>query len=386
MRLAGFSHPLPYYPDEFCAARLQPGFKGWWSKEGASRIEINSAGFRDREHTLQKPPGVIRVAVLGDSYIEAFQVPQQAMFGSVLEQQLNDAAAAIEEPATFEVLSFGVSGYSTAQELLALRHHVWQFDPDIVLLAFLPANDVRGNWRNLEPNDRRPFFELIDNQPVADFRFREDPIFQYAWTRECQLKTALINASRVLQLFQVARQRDGDTRTDSTATTEVGLDDECFRPPQTDDWKSAWQITERLIEQMHTEVTQHGRQFAVAVVTSSQQVHPEPDVRQAYQQRLDVQDLEYANRRIRNLGQRVGFETVILSAPLRRFAERTGRFVHGFHNTQPGFGHWNEDGHREAAKACVPTVLTLALTGEPSTKSEQTTEEQHTHDRRNNND
>ena len=36
---------------------------------------------------------------------------------------------------SFEVLSFGVSGYSTAQELLALRQHVWQFDPDIVLIT-----------------------------------------------------------------------------------------------------------------------------------------------------------------------------------------------------------------------------------------------------------
>ncbi len=383
LRIAGFSHPLPYYPDEFCAARLQPGFEGWWSKEGASRIEINSAGFRDREHTLLKPPGVIRVAVLGDSYIEAFQVPSESMFGSVLEEQLNAEAKTSGLAETFEVLSFGVSGYSTAQELLALRHHVWQFDPDIVLLAFLPANDVRGNWRDLEPDDRRPFFDLINDELVADFSFREDPVHQYASTRECQLKTAMINASRLLQLLRFVRQRDGGTAVAPPQATEVGLDDECFRPPQSDDWKAAWQMTERLIEQMHSEVTQRDRHFAVAIVTSSQQVHPDPEAREAYQRRLTVPDLEYANVRIRHLGERIGFDTINLSEPLRRFADRTGRFVHGFHNTPPGLGHWNKDGHREAAAACVETVFKLAQASGPSTDSEQTDQQQQTHDRRN---
>ena len=36
--------------------------------------EINSLGFRDREHSLQKPEGVFRVLVLGDSVTEGFGV------------------------------------------------------------------------------------------------------------------------------------------------------------------------------------------------------------------------------------------------------------------------------------------------------------------------
>ena len=35
-----------------------------------------------------------------------------------------------------EVINFGVSGYGTAQELLTLRQKVWDFSPDIVVLAF----------------------------------------------------------------------------------------------------------------------------------------------------------------------------------------------------------------------------------------------------------
>jgi lysophospholipase L1-like esterase len=365
LRVAGFSHPLPYYPDEVCGVRLQPGFRGWWSKEGAAAI-----AFRDREHSIDKPPGVIRVAVLGDSYVEAFQVPQSAMFGSVLERELNTQAADAGIAESFEVLSFGVSGYSTAQELLALRQHVWQFEPDIVLLAFLPANDVRGNSRALEPNDCRPFFDLIDGQLVPDFRFREDPAYQDSLTTGFRFKTAVINASRVAQLLYAVRSRpvpaEPDQKVDPAAVltgqppSEVGLDDECFRTPQTDEWEFAWQLSERLIEQFAREVSEHGSQFAVAVLTSSQQVDPNPMVRRAYAERLGVEDLSYADRRITELGERAGFPTIILSEPLGDFAERTGRFIHGFSNTSPGRGHWNKDGHREAALACTPPLLRLA--------------------------
>jgi lysophospholipase L1-like esterase len=361
LRVVGFSNPLPYYPDKFCGARLQPGFRGWWSKEGAAAISINSFGFRDREHSIEKPPGVIRVAVLGDSYIEAFQVAQSAMFGSVLERELNAHAADAGIEQSFEVLSFGISGYSTAQELLALRQHVWQFDPDIVLLAFLPANDVRGNSRELEPDDCRPFFDLVAGELVPDFSFREDPVYQYSLTSGYRFKTAVINASRVAQLLYAVRNRTpAKAPSVSGASTEVGLDDECFRPPQTDEWKSAWQLTEQLIEQFDREVSEHGSQFAVAVLTASQQVNPDLAARQAYAEKLGVEDLGYADRRIAELGKRVGFPTILLSEPLGNFAARTDQFVHGFPNTPPGRGHWNEDGHREAALACTAPLLQLA--------------------------
>jgi lysophospholipase L1-like esterase len=368
LRLVGFSFPQPYFPDEHCGSRLVPGFRGWWSKEGAAQIEVNSLGFRDREHELRKPKGTIRIAVLGDSYIEAFQVPQPAMFGSVLEQALNAKAADAGVEQSFEVLSFGVSGYSTAQELLALRHHVWQFEPDIVLLAFLPSNDIRGNSRELEPQQVRPFIDIVDGQLVTDVSFRKHPAFLYAKKPSTMLKRDIVNASRVIQLIQKFRSRDeqsdaGKADTEQVADrAEIGLDDHCFVEPTDSTWQSAWQVTEGLLEHFHREVAERGCQFAVAVVTAGLQVDPDPAVRRAYAKRLGVEDLGYADRRIAELGERVGFPTIPLSEPLGDFAERTGRFVHGFPNTGPGQGHWNEDGHREAALACTAALLQLAVT------------------------
>ena len=48
-----------------------------------------------------------------------------------------------------EVINFGVSGYGTAQEFLMLHQSVWQYSPDVILLAVTANNDVTDNSRAL---------------------------------------------------------------------------------------------------------------------------------------------------------------------------------------------------------------------------------------------
>ncbi len=357
--VAGVSAPLPYRADQYCGTSMASNFCGWWSKEGAAEIRTNSAGFRDREHSLLKPEDVIRVAVLGDSYVEAFQVSQNDMFGSVLEDELNFRRFAGDRKV--EVLSFGVSGFGTAQELLMLRHHVWQFDPDIVLLAFLPANDLRNNSSRLESQKLRPVFEIVDDKLVLDSSFRKDPQYLFAMSDSFRRKTWLINSSRVLQLIQSIREGEFSARRAEKNQNDggvplrdrLGLDDQCFKPPANDDWRHAWKLAERLIQQMDLEVAEHGSRFAMAVVTAGVQVTPDVAKRQQYCEALGVSDLNYANNRLSRLGKELGFPVVVLSEGMRAFAEENRIDLHGFENTAPGEGHWNAVGHREAARLCA---------------------------------
>lgn len=365
--VAGISHPLPYRPDEHCGTGLRPGFNGWWSKEGAAEIQINSAGFRDREHTFAKPDDVIRVAVLGDSYIEAFQVDQSAMFGTILEKELNRLGFGRGQ--RVEVLSFGVSGYGTAQELLLLRHHVWLFDPDFVLLAFLPANDLRNNSPALEDQNSRPFFRLVDGELALDNSFRGQPAYQYAHSSSFELKTNLINSSRILQLARAIHtgeffnhQGQRSLQLDPNSSRDrIGLDDRCFAPPANPDWTEAWKLAERLIEAMHREVAARDCQFAVTVVTSGIQVSPDARRRQEFLDQLGVKNFSYADARIQRLGERLGFPVIPLSKGLRKYAQENDTFVHGFSNTAPGEGHWNEHGHREAARICAEELVRILV-------------------------
>jgi hypothetical protein len=81
LRAAGVSFAHFYRPDPLVGEVLIPGAEGWDRSENPTYVRINSLGMRDREHSVEKPPGVFRIAVLGDSYAEAKQVPLEAASG-----------------------------------------------------------------------------------------------------------------------------------------------------------------------------------------------------------------------------------------------------------------------------------------------------------------
>ena len=69
-------------PDALIANRYVPGAKYWHNIENDHPITgtINSHGWRDRERSLIKPSNTFRMACLGDSYLDAFQVELDSSF------------------------------------------------------------------------------------------------------------------------------------------------------------------------------------------------------------------------------------------------------------------------------------------------------------------
>jgi hypothetical protein len=335
---------------------LQPGFRGWWRKEGTAFIEINRYGFRHGRRQPEKPPNTFRVAVLGDSFIEAFQVPDEKTFCGALERELNDRAT--PGGGRVEVLNFGVSGYGTAQELLMFRHYAGDYQPDLVLLAFFAGNDLRNNTAELEPYKVRPFFRLEQDDLVLDDAFLRHPDYLNACSKTVQLKVALINRCRILQLLDEVRRNwgrqgseDGDGQGAGPGVDELGLAE-----PRDAIWRTAWEITERLILQIDSEVRRHGARFVLVVVSNDVQVHPDRTVREAHRKRLDVEDLFYCERRLEALGDKNGFPVVNLAEPMQRHADQHGMFLHGFENTKLGVGHWNAEGQALAARITAQAI------------------------------
>lgn len=132
--------------------------------EGFSNDKINSAGFRDSEHTLMKPVGVKRIALLGDSRTEAFQVPLEKTFGKLLEQKLNANGA------KFEVMNFGISSFGTGQEYLQYLTTVRNYKPDIVCVVYNVLDSDENVLPYGDPNPTpRPYFLLTkDNKLLID--------------------------------------------------------------------------------------------------------------------------------------------------------------------------------------------------------------------------
>jgi hypothetical protein len=126
--------------NDFTIRRTRPNTVFWHaSVDGRWRFTINSQGFRnDRDFSYHKPRGMLRVLSLGDSHTQGYEVDQEKTFSVVTERYLQG------EGLQAEVINTGVSGFSTAEELVFLENEGMKYKPDIVVLGFY-ANDFDDN-------------------------------------------------------------------------------------------------------------------------------------------------------------------------------------------------------------------------------------------------
>ena len=164
---------LKYDPVMGCSP--MPGRKLTYRWEGYSRSSFNSHGMRDRELSKSKAPGVVRVAMLGDSLTEALQVNRNESFPYLFEQKLNTGT---EKP-KFEVLNFGVGSYYLPQKYLRLKHLALDFNPDLVILEMRTCETLELMPKPLSNMiSARPFF-LVD----ANNNLVENHSYQLQWNQ-----------------------------------------------------------------------------------------------------------------------------------------------------------------------------------------------------------
>lgn len=359
LRVAGLHFDAQLYaPNRERGWVLRPGASGFVSTETRELIHINSNGFHDEERSHEKPANTIRIAVLGNSWTEALQVPLEKTYAYVLQQKLNRDACFRGK--RVEVLNFGVAGYSTGQELLMLQQEVWNYHPDFVLLAFYPARDIANNVRELNnalDPERSPYFVYRDGALVLDDSFRSLPALQpqqialqnlgYLVNQHVQVLQA-INA---LQRFAKVRVAMAAARQRAESSGVDNLEFTIYAPPAIPAMQTAWDVTERLLFAMRYEVAAHGAEFRVVTLATRPQVIPDPAKRTELMRKLGVSDLSYADHRIQQLGKNAGIVVITLAPPLSAYAEEHHEFINGFNKTNWGAGHWNETGHRLAAEA-----------------------------------
>jgi lysophospholipase L1-like esterase len=349
LRAIGFSHPTWYQPHPELGWTLRPGAAAWFTGEGRAWVEINDQGRRDAGATRDKPNGVYRIAVLGDSYSEAMQVARDETYWAQLPQYLRACGFAGDRKV--EVLNFGVSGYGTGQQYLVLESSALGYRPDLVLLQFTNGNDVKDNSALLDEEQGRAYFRLEGGQLRADLS-RAAAAYERRMRPSVRLGRALSDHSRLAQLARLQRQAllTPAAHADEPTGIEQGLEPLLLAPPADPRWEEAWQITEALVLRIAESVARSGARFLVMNVPYAVQVYPDPQVRAALQARLGVEDLFYPDRRIGALAARAGFQAVAMAPHMQRLAEESGVYFHGFDNVGMGRGHWNAQGHRAAAE------------------------------------
>ncbi|TMH41346.1 MAG: SGNH/GDSL hydrolase family protein [Betaproteobacteria bacterium] len=314
LRLAGYGAPQLHQPDPQLGWSLRAHKRGaYLGEDGRTQVITNGAGFRDREHQLDKPDPVYRIAVLGDDYSEAASVALQDTWWWRLEPKLQYCD--FQPGKLVEILNFGVAGYGTAQELVLLQSTVMRYAPDLVLLQ-VASDDVIDNSSALTPNKLRPFYFLdAHGVPRIDESFAAAPEFQRHLQTRYRLAAEIADHTRA---FQLAREVAGRAFIAPAHAEEAPLG-----APADAEHEQAWRVTEALIGKINDYVRRNGAELQLVVV---------PPARQARER------MSYADQRLAALGNRLHAPVTPLGGELRSAYYRPS-------------GAWTVEGHRAAAAA-----------------------------------
>ncbi|MFM7675665.1 MAG: hypothetical protein ACKO5F_08770 [Synechococcus sp.] len=358
LRGAGVRHPAFYRPDPIRGYSLRPGASGFWTREGRGSVTINSDGLRDVEHRRARQPGVLRVAVLGDSFSEALQVNLEDTWWKQLERGINaQPGCALRRgfPGGVEIINFGVGGYGTGLELLTWRQQARRYAPELVLLAMYLGNDIEDNTPQARPD--LPVFRFApDGSLTIDRGFLQSPGSRLRFSPIGRLVDALVGHSALLQLANEAKNRAAASR---NGHARPDLIQELNGPP---DPSQGWAMTAALLRTLREEVSASGAQLLVTSLSTPAQVYPD----QALRRRLlpgGGPGLFAREQRLQALLDPLGVTYLPLAPDLQQRADRQGLSLHGFPGQQPGLGHWNQQGHRLAAELLAERLCTLAPVG-----------------------
>lgn len=346
LRLAGVGDDAVSQPHPWAGWAHIPGRRASVHSEDphlARRIviAIDSLGLRDVERQAHKPPGVYRILVLGDSFVEAVQVPLESTFTRRLERALDGRSGH-----RVEVWNCGISGYTTSQELLYLRHVAYRFHPDLVVLCFLSGNDVPDQVPVLATSLRnRPFFHLRGDQLVLDRSFfRSDPPL-VGWLRTHSRAFMWANTRRQVAFMNMrARAAEGHGAGIPQAF-------QLYAEHPDSSWSLGWDLTDRLILATRDEAARQSAAFLLVSISSGVQEHPAARTRwigwDQWKDRPGI-SLDLPERRLARLSSENGIDYLPLLPVFRLEQARTGRPLHiGWAS------HWNAEGHAVAARALV---------------------------------
>jgi lysophospholipase L1-like esterase len=123
-------------------------------------IEYNGKGYRGVEVAYEKPADVYRILIIGDSFVEAIQVPYEQTFQAQLQAKLSQHDTPERR---YEVVAMGRTGWGTMHEVAYYQAEGYKYNADLVILMFY-TNDVADNLpRVFYPNINNTNYDFVMN-------------------------------------------------------------------------------------------------------------------------------------------------------------------------------------------------------------------------------
>ncbi|MFH1572015.1 MAG: SGNH/GDSL hydrolase family protein [Gemmatimonadota bacterium] len=142
--------PVTLVADPLLGFRGRPHLDIPWTREmegGERRVRTNRGGYHDLERPLERTPGTARLAFLGDSFLEAYQVEIAGNFSQRTAALLSARGTPGGRPV--EAVNFGVHGYGLGVHYLFVQERLVAWHPDAVVLALFLGNDLQDNYAPL---------------------------------------------------------------------------------------------------------------------------------------------------------------------------------------------------------------------------------------------
>ncbi len=323
------------------------------------RMNINPMGLRDPRQTYAKPPGVFRILLLGDSYVEAAQVQAEDSISMDLERKLT---ASMGRPV--EVINGGVFGYGTAQEYLLLDQEGVKYQPDLVVLFFCHCNDIPNNNYRLEVPDSdlsralKPYFDLEDDSSELRLIPPPPPSARTTVRERLRDSSLLYNVIETGVVYKLELQNPREAFNAIGGLVEPTQGKYDARPRG--EWERSWQITEGILAKMRERASEMGAPLVVVSIPEWRMLD------RAYWQRDDQKRLVGSGRGgpdaqvrlLQGIAGRLNVPHLDLVPAYQPLVDKDGLFRYYIE----GDYHWTAAGHAVAADAVSAFLHERGLT------------------------
>lgn len=325
---------------------LRPNHRGVFrGVETTELYQTNSFGMRDREHSIEKPSHVYRILVLGDSFMEALQVPYEQSFPYLLGKRLKEI-----DNKDVEVINAAVSGWGTDQELTYLERLGSQLEPDLILIAMTLTNDLNDNLAEE--------FHTFDDGILRARPAQQIPPSAY---RIWQMKALLGAHSHFYQLIRLWWHSRGIELGGQQLSAQVAA---LLKPLPSDRIDRGWQLTFALLRRIRDVGQTVRAKTAIVLIPISLQVNPaglDEFLEQHQLSRASV-ELDRPQRLMKAFGEQEKIEVIDLLPAFRRRDSPCGPEL-----VLKRDGHWTTCGHEVA----VQSVTEALVTREPGALGQQ---------------
>jgi hypothetical protein len=314
-----------------------PGLVTYLPQHGLT-VSFNSAGMRDIERSIQRERGSTRVLVLGDSFMEALQVPFEESFTRLLESELVGRGSG-----SVEVVNASVSGWGTDDELKYLVSYGRRLKPDVIVVAMTLYNDVKDNLRER--------FHTLRDGVLVEERGSRTSFLEY---KLLQLKGWLATRFQAYQLVTRARRaREVRVEARQLSTHVGGL----FAH---DDPRIArgLELTRLLLERIRTIASEDGARVVLTLIPLGVQLSDRQfmEFAGAGAGARHAAQIDRPQRELKLIGARAGIDVIDLLPGFREWVVSGGASLYLTRD-----GHWDRSGHRVAARIVASELVRLGL-------------------------